>query len=57
MRAKAAVYALIGTRKGGFIFESDFERRKWKMKGPSFESSSVFHMAFDQRTRGQYTLP
>jgi len=49
LRAKAAVYALIGTRKGGFIFESDSRRRKWKMRGPFFESSSVFHMAFDQR--------
>src|SRR5208337_2047286 len=46
---KAAVYILLGTRKGAFILHSDSRRRTWKMKGPYFESSPVFHMAFDKR--------
>ena len=46
---KADVYVLLGTRKGGFILHSDSRRRNWKMKGPFFENSPVFHMAFDKR--------
>lgn len=48
-KGKAAVYVLLGTRKGAFILHSDSRRRAWKMKGPFFESSPVFHMAFDKR--------
>lgn len=46
---KADVHVLLGTRKGAFILQSDSRRREWKMKGPFFENSPVFHMAFDKR--------
>ena len=46
---KADVYVLLGTRKGAFMLHSDSRRRNWKMKGPFFENSPVFHMAFDKR--------
>ena len=48
-KSRAAVHVLLGTRKGGFILQSDLRRRAWKMKGPFFENSPVFHMAFDNR--------
>ena len=48
-KSRAAVHVLLGTRKGGFILQSDLRRRAWKMKGPFFENSPVFHMAFDKR--------
>jgi len=48
-KSRTAVHVLLGTRKGGFILQSDSRRRAWKMKGPFFESSPVFHMAFDKR--------
>jgi photosystem II stability/assembly factor-like uncharacterized protein len=46
---KADNYLLLGTRKGAFILQSDHRRRRWKMRGPFFENSPVFHMAFDER--------
>jgi photosystem II stability/assembly factor-like uncharacterized protein len=42
-------YVLLGTRKGAFVMRSDSRRRRWKTKGPFFENSPVFHMAFDKR--------
>jgi hypothetical protein len=47
--SRATVHVLLGIRKGGFILQSDSRRRAWKMKGPFFENSPVFHMAFDKR--------
>jgi len=46
---KPTVHILLGTRKGAFILQSDFRRRSWKVKGPFFENSPVFHMSFDKR--------
>ncbi len=46
---KPIVLVMLGTRKGAFILQSDSRRRNWKMKGPYFEGSPVFHMAFDHR--------
>lgn len=46
---RAEVCVLAGTKKGAFIFQSDRRRRRWKMKGPFFENSPVFHMCFDRR--------
>jgi photosystem II stability/assembly factor-like uncharacterized protein len=46
---KPGVLVMLGTRKGAFICESDARRRKWKMRGPYFKNSPVFHMAFDHR--------
>jgi len=46
---RSGIHVLAGTKKGAFIFQSDLRRRRWKMSGPFFENSPVFHMAFDDR--------
>lgn len=43
------VLVLIGTRKGGFILESDRKREKWSLRGPMFKGWNVMHMTFDPR--------
>jgi len=43
------VMVLIGTRKGGFILQSDNERETWEMKGPIFKGWNVMHLTFDER--------
>jgi hypothetical protein len=47
---KVRVY--IGTRKGGYIAESDSKRRKWTVRGPSTPGWDVFHMVADPRRPG-----
>lgn len=42
---------LIGTRKGGFILESDSKREDWILRGPMFKGWNVMHMTFDPRNR------
>jgi len=39
----------VGTTKGLFIFTSDMKRRKWKMNGPHFAGSSIYHAIYDRR--------
>jgi hypothetical protein len=43
------VLVLIGTRKGGFILQSDSDRKTWKLNGPLFKGWNVMHMTFDPR--------
>lgn len=43
------VTLLVGTRKGGYVFNSDRARKSWKSEGPLFRGSPVYHMAFDPR--------
>lgn len=45
------VLVLIGTRKGGFILQSDRERKTWKLNGPLFKGWNVMHMIFDPRNQ------
>jgi photosystem II stability/assembly factor-like uncharacterized protein len=45
------VLVLIGTRKGGFILQSDSKRETWGMKGPMFKGWNVMHLTFDPRDR------
>ena len=45
------VLVLIGTRKGGFILESDSTRETWEMRGPMFKGWNVMHMTFDPRNQ------
>ncbi len=45
------VLVLIGTRKGGFILQSDSKRETWDVKGPMFKGWNVMHMTFDPRDR------
>ncbi|MCI0393706.1 MAG: exo-alpha-sialidase [Chloroflexi bacterium] len=44
------VLALVGTRKGAFIFESDEDRRTWQVHGPHFPGWSVHHLVHDARS-------
>lgn len=45
------VLVLIGTRKGGFILQSDSKRETWQMRGPMFKGWNVMHMTFDPRNQ------
>jgi hypothetical protein len=38
------VRVLAGTRKGGFILESDGKRDKWEVTGPHFAGWEIYHM-------------
>ena len=46
------VRVLIGTRKGGYIAESNAARKKWTIKGPFQDGREVFHVAADPRNPG-----
>ncbi|MGI0132294.1 MAG: WD40/YVTN/BNR-like repeat-containing protein [Thermoplasmata archaeon] len=52
MASDRKVRVLIGTRKGGYIAESDTSRRRWSVRGPMHEGHEVFHMAADPRRPG-----
>ncbi len=43
------VLILVGTTKGGFIFESDEKRKKWEMSDILFKGWNVMHMQLDPR--------
>jgi len=47
----AKVMVLVGTSKGGFIFESDAARKDWQMSEMLFKSWNVMHMQMDARDR------
>ena len=40
---------LVGTTKGGFIFESDENRKTWRMSDIQFKGWNVMHMQMDPR--------
>lgn len=40
---------LVGTTKGGFIFESDENRKTWRMSDIQFKGWNVMHMQLDPR--------
>lgn len=46
------VRLLIGTRKGGYIVESDPARKKWKVASRFQMGTEVFHVAADPRSPG-----
>ena len=46
-----SVLALVGTRKGLFLLESDEERQDWSLEGPVLTGWSVFHAVVDPRDR------
>lgn len=43
------VLILVGTTKGGFIFESDENRKTWRMSDIQFKGWNVMHMQMDPR--------
>lgn len=40
---------MVGTAKGAFIFTSKDGRKNWKVSGPHFKGTSVYHLAYDKR--------
>ena len=47
MASKVMVF--VGTRKGGFVFSSDADRKKWQASDIQFKSWNVMHMQLDPR--------
>src|SRR5512139_2437880 len=43
------VMVLVGTQKGGFIFESNSRRKKWQVSDIHFKSWNVMHIQLDPR--------
>jgi hypothetical protein len=50
--ADKKVRILLGTRKGGYVVESDASRKKWKIASRSHNGTEVFHMVADPRHPG-----
>lgn len=40
----AGIRVLVGTRKGGFILNSDEQRKNWTVQGPLFAGWEIYHM-------------
>lgn len=38
------VRVLVGTKKGGFVLESDGKREQWQVSGPHFPGWEIYHM-------------
>ncbi|MDD5466298.1 MAG: hypothetical protein PHS96_00675 [Anaerolineales bacterium] len=49
MSNQPRVMVMVGTRKGGFIFTSDKERRKWSVSDLLFKGWNMMHMCMDPR--------
>ncbi|WP_439599365.1 WD40/YVTN/BNR-like repeat-containing protein [Falsiroseomonas sp.] len=47
---KKRILLLVGTKKGGFILESDSTRTDWKLRGPFCETWPIHHMIADPAT-------
>ncbi len=45
----SSVLLMVGTAKGAFLFTSKDGRRSWKVSGPHFKGTPVFHLAYDSR--------
>ncbi|MCI4358632.1 MAG: hypothetical protein L3J99_06355 [Thermoplasmata archaeon] len=50
--ASKTVRVYLGTRKGGYVAESDAKRRKWSVRGPFQPGKDVFHVYPDPRHPG-----
>lgn len=48
------VLVLLGTKKGGFILESDQHRSSWRLHGPLCEGWPIYHMTHDPATGTLY---
>src|SRR5258708_13910967 len=49
MSNQSKVKVLVGTRKGGFIFSSDENRKKWSVNDVMFKGWNMMHMVMDPR--------
>ncbi len=54
MSTNSRVFVFVGTRKGGVIYESDKERKDWKMHELQFPGWGVHHMIYDHRSSYLY---
>ncbi len=54
MSTQSTVKVLVGTRKGGFIFTSDRDRKKWTDSEILFKGWNVMHIVMDPRDRRLY---
>ncbi|MBA3868303.1 MAG: exo-alpha-sialidase [Anaerolineae bacterium] len=54
MSTQSTVNVLVGTRKGGFIFSSDQDRRKWTVSEVLFKGWNMMHMVIDPRNQRLY---
>lgn len=52
--ADKKVRLLVGTRKGGYVLESDRSRKKWKVTSKLQPGFEVFHMKADPRHPGDF---
>jgi photosystem II stability/assembly factor-like uncharacterized protein len=50
--ASKKVRVLVGTRKGGYVMESDPSRKKWKVTAEVQKGAEVFHLTADPRHPG-----
>lgn len=48
------VLILVGTKKGGFILESDERRAAWTLRGPFCEVWPIYHMTYDPAANAIY---
>lgn len=51
-KSDGKVRVFLGTRKGGYVLESDKNRRKFDVKGPFSDGEEVYHVQPDPRTPG-----
>ncbi|MEZ4672417.1 MAG: exo-alpha-sialidase [Anaerolineae bacterium] len=51
MSTEPQVKVLVGTRKGGFIYTSDKDRKKWSASDILFKGWNMMHMVMDPRDR------
>lgn len=51
MSSGTQVKVLVGTRKGGFIFTSDRDRKRWSASDIQFKGWNLMHMVMDPRTQ------
>jgi photosystem II stability/assembly factor-like uncharacterized protein len=47
--ANSKVKVMVGTRKGGFIFTSDLDRKNWSVSDMLFKGWTMMHMNLDKR--------
>src|SRR5689334_25123712 len=54
MSTQEKVRVLVGTRKGGFIYTSDKDRKQWSVSDVQFKGWNVMHMVMDPRDERLY---
>jgi hypothetical protein len=55
MSSHSKVMVLVGTRKGGFIFTSDPDRKQWSCSDLLFKGWNMMHMMLDPRDQRLHT--